>query len=78
MFTQWSDRAKILATMSFMTLGVMMFAAADGLGPSAALASCGEQICPPGTTCCGTVCISPPMLCCGDVPYDPDTHCCSE
>jgi len=76
MIRRLSDRAKIFASVSFLILGVMMFTAADGLGPSSVSASCGEQVCPPGTTCCGSTCISPPMLCCGMISYNPDTHCC--
>ncbi len=76
MFPQLTDRAKIFTTALFMTIGAMMFAAADGLGPAVVHASCGEQLCPEGTICCGTECLYPPMQCCGDVSYDPEEACC--
>lgn len=76
MFPQLTDRAKIFTTVSCLTIGTMLFCAADGFGPSVVRASCGDQTCPPGTICCGTECLYPPMQCCGDVPYDPEEACC--
>lgn len=76
MFPQLTDRTKMIAMVSCLTIGTMLFCAADGFGPSSARASCGDQTCPPGTTCCGTACIVPPMLCCGYIVYDPEEECC--
>lgn len=73
---QLNDRTQVFATMLCLTIGTMLFCAADGFGPSVVCASCGEQSCPPGTTCCGTECIVPPMLCCGTIAYDPEEMCC--